>query len=57
MKIPEYARAMLMRKEDKDLDSKFNKLPDIKKWEWLAFACKNEPLNSLNFARQLVENK
>lgn len=55
MKIPSHAIAMRMRKEDKELDNKFMKLPDAKCWEWLAYACKNEPLNSLNFARRLVE--
>lgn len=56
-KIPEYARAIAMRKADKELDNKFLKLPDIKHWEWLIFASSHDPIDSLNFARQLVDKK
>ena len=54
MKKPKYAVAMELRKSDKELDDKFNSLDESLKWQWLAYATKNEPYNSLNYAKELV---
>lgn len=55
MKKPSYAVAMELRKSDKELDEKFNALPDKAKWAWLAFACENEPFKSIKYAKILTD--
>lgn len=56
MKKPSYAIAIELRKQDEDLETRFQALPDLYKWEWLAFACNNNPHASLNYANRLIGN-
>ena len=51
---PSNAVAMEQLHADGELNAKFEALPDIVKWEWLAFACKNPAWKSLEYARELV---
>ena len=54
MKKPDYAIAMELRMNDKDLNKKFLNLPDKIKWKWLAYACNHKPFESLGYAQSLV---
>lgn len=52
---PNYAIAIQMRKEDKELDAKFALLPEADKWKWLEFATHSSPTQSMVYAHRLVE--
>jgi hypothetical protein len=51
---PSNAVAIEQLHADGELSAKFGALPDIVKWEWLAFSCKNPAWKSLKYARELV---
>lgn len=53
---PSYAVAMELRKSDAELDQKFMALPGSKCWQWLQYATCHTPMESLAFARELVDS-
>lgn len=56
MKKPSYAIAMELRKADKELEAKFQALPNWAKWKWLEFACAMPPFQSLEYIHDLANN-
>lgn len=54
MKKTRYAKAIELRTADDELNEKFKLLPNAKQWEWCAYACNNEPKETIAFCRQLV---